>query len=321
LNGAFKIMRQLNSLYIDDHPDLCISISYALEERYSITQVLDESEAERFMRQEHFDLLLIDYWFGHNTKTGVQLIEQYRNQYPHIPSVLITAYATYELEAECEAKSIPLICKPIKKTIPHLIKTYLDCFRKNPNWLQAYDELKKQVNPVSEPKPWCPHDEPALYEQIYLDHKDIALHWATDKTKNREEAEHIVQDSFLSLWTNPNLIFSAYKEFKNYIWKTLVSRWIDWVKTKRKKHHVDEDIEMIQDESKSIFESLELKEMEETFWKAVGDLSETEQLVFKMHYIERKTLQEIADKINKSLQATQKILQRARNKIKKLVHF
>ncbi len=306
---------------IKDHPNMRIYLSYALEERFSVAHAIDDTEAKRRLQQENFDLLLIDYRLGDNEKTGLQLVEEFRQQYPHIPSMIITAYPTDDLLAECDSKAIPLVSKPVDKSFCQFVDVFLICFHNTKSLKEAYEETKKYIDIFSEPGVWRPKEHSELFIQFYLDVYRIALKWMRQKTNDWDEAEQLVQDAFLYIWNQPNLTFASHQMFFQYLWKTLEDRWKNWLKKEIKKPRVVKDIFEIKDTSTPAEKRLEFQEMEERLWKAMGKLSEQERYVIQKHYIEGETYQQISEPLGMTQEAIQKISQRTRKKIKKFVHF
>ncbi len=256
--------------------------------------------------------MLIDYQLAGSQKDGLQLVEEYQKRFPHIPSILITAYPTEDLIEECKNKKIPLIQKPFDDRFPEMVEECLVCFGEG--------EVPTEPHP---PNPWCPQEEPQLVDQLYRDTYHDALRWMISKVRKQDVAEELVQKSFLYIWNNPDIRFSTHQEFFNYLYKTMEDRRNDWVKMQIRGSIALQNMKKLESAifTSVLFEHLEHNEKIEVVMKAMALLKEREQDVIRLRYLEEKPFQDIAEELGLSLEAAKKISQRAIKKLKKFVPF
>lgn len=80
-------------LVIDDEPDICRTIAYALDvDGWTTSSCGDFSAGQKAIAKGPFDLVLLDLRLG--SKSGLDLLPALREHQPDIPVVIITAYAS-----------------------------------------------------------------------------------------------------------------------------------------------------------------------------------------------------------------------------------
>ena len=86
-------------LVIDDEPIVCHSIRKILNTQgYNVEEVCDADDALREMKLNKYDLVLLDLKMP--KKNGMELLESIKKQYPNVPVVMITGYASIDKAIE-----------------------------------------------------------------------------------------------------------------------------------------------------------------------------------------------------------------------------
>lgn len=86
-------------LVIDDEPIVCHSIRKILNTQgYNVEEVCDADDALREMKLNKYDLVLLDLKIP--KKNGMELLKSIKEQYPDVPVVMITGYASIDKAIE-----------------------------------------------------------------------------------------------------------------------------------------------------------------------------------------------------------------------------
>lgn len=93
---------------------------------YTATTANSSEEADRILAKEPFDLMLCDLSLE-KQKSGFEVIDAAKKQYPAMPAVLITGYATQIAVEEAGKRGVKVLFKPIE--IPELLTTIAELLR------------------------------------------------------------------------------------------------------------------------------------------------------------------------------------------------
>ncbi|MBN6188106.1 sigma-54-dependent Fis family transcriptional regulator [Aneurinibacillus sp. BA2021] len=85
-------------LILDDERAICTSLSFALEDFYTIATATDPAEGLRMLDQQNFDLVLLDLRLG--SSSGIEILRQIKQAHPSITVIMMTAYASIESSIE-----------------------------------------------------------------------------------------------------------------------------------------------------------------------------------------------------------------------------
>src|SRR5207253_136254 len=99
-------------LVVDDEKNMRLSLKTVLEdERYPVRTVESAEEALALLAQEEFFMAITDARLG--GMSGYELLTRLRAQWPELPVLMITAYATPKLAADAiKAGAIDYLAKP-----------------------------------------------------------------------------------------------------------------------------------------------------------------------------------------------------------------
>jgi CheY-like chemotaxis protein len=114
-------------LVADDSSEVQEAIKTALEKSYELNIVSTPEEAINYTEQ--FDLLLTDFYFGKDKKSGLEVIKEKRKD---LSAILMSSELNQNVKNKCEKLNIPTFLKyednitPINEDkLKELIKSYL----------------------------------------------------------------------------------------------------------------------------------------------------------------------------------------------------
>ena len=84
---------KIRVLVIDDDEDLLFLAGKFLtreDERIQLVSATTDQEALRLIEEETFDAIVCDHFLGHDSMTGLELLEWVREFNPHIPFIIFT---------------------------------------------------------------------------------------------------------------------------------------------------------------------------------------------------------------------------------------
>ena len=154
-------------------------------------------------------------------------------------------------------------------------------------------------------------------DKIYDTYFDKIYKWALKKTNNKEDAEDLTNNIFLSIFEYINKEISIHK-MDNLIWKIANNLW-----NKKAKIYIKEknNIQFIEAECIK-----ELEPIDKIIYKEIIDnldnyhLTTNEKLSFKMYYLDDLSIKEISTKLKTKEQNIKYYLYSSRNKIKEKYH-
>ena len=100
-------------LIVDDDKDLCKTISEILTaEGYFVKMVYDGESALNKLKDEKFNLMILDYKL--NEKNGLQVLEESKQINPSLITIMISAYPNKQVRARAkELGTYSYIEKPL----------------------------------------------------------------------------------------------------------------------------------------------------------------------------------------------------------------
>lgn len=131
-------------------------------------------------------------------------------------------------------------------------------------------------------------------------------------THDQDEAEDVVQDSFLKIWRKPTL-WKAGKgaKFTTWFYRIVVNAAIDKVRA-RKPHDDIEAAPALADERPNAFHKLRQKERQLQIEDTLNTLPERQKSALNLSYYEELSNKEAADVMGLGLKAFESLLGRAR---------
>lgn len=141
------------------------------------------------------------------------------------------------------------------------------------------------------------------YEMIFNNHSETLRNFIYYKCGDLQQAEDIVQDSFIKLWHNCKKV--VFEKAKSYLYTISKNAFLNEVAHKKMvlKHRVH----LVSDKTNETPEFiLEEKEFVEKLKNAISDLPEKQREVFLLSRIDKKKYTEIAELTGISIKAVEK---------------
>lgn len=159
------------------------------------------------------------------------------------------------------------------------------------------------------------------FKQLYNIFSDIVFNTALGYTQNKELAEEVTQDVFVSIYKNANQ-FKSKSKVSTWIYRITVNTALNAIK-KRKKHLnlTDESAILNLPDFDHPGILMENKENAAALFKAIETLSNNQKTAFILSYIEDLPRQQVADIMEITLKATESLLQRAKVNLREKLKF
>lgn len=151
-------------------------------------------------------------------------------------------------------------------------------------------------------------------DKIYDEYYYKIYYWAIKKTRNKEDAEDLTNNIFVSIfeYLGKNI---GIDKLDNLIWKIAYNCWCTKAKKYiKEKNNVSMDTNYDVGYQDDILDKVIYREIIDEIDKF--NLSEKEIIVFKMYYCDDFSVKEISQKINTSQSNIKYYLYNARKKIK-----
>ncbi len=151
-------------------------------------------------------------------------------------------------------------------------------------------------------------------DRIYDEYYYKIYHWAIKKTNNKEDAEDLTNNVFLSIFEYLNKNIKPEK-LENLIWKIAYNLWC----TKAKKY-IKEKTNITFDEEYQM--GYEPNMIDKIIYREIIDnldnigLTKNEKVSFQMYYLKDLSIKDISKNLNTKEANIKFYLYRARNKIK-----
>lgn len=165
---------------------------------------------------------------------------------------------------------------------------------------------------MDEQKDICKEENFAVF---YKTHVKSLRNYLIYKYKNHEQAEDILQETFIKLWQNCDKV--SFDKAKSYIYTiannsslNVISHnkvVLEYAKKNSNQDRTNESPEHV----------LEQEEFKIKLLKAINNINETQRIAFLMHRIDGKKYAEIAEELNISVKAVEKRIHSALVAIKK----
>lgn len=166
-----------------------------------------------------------------------------------------------------------------------------------------------------------------VFEEIYHTNKNLVFNLALQYVQNKEDAEEITQDVFVSAYQSLNS-FQYEAKMSTWLYRITIHKALDFIKAKNRKKRFAllRSIFGIQNELEidtPVFDhpgvSLEQKESLEQLFKHINSLPDNQKTALILSKIEEKSQIEIAEIMQLSPKAVESLVQRAKvNLLKKL---
>lgn len=153
------------------------------------------------------------------------------------------------------------------------------------------------------------------FSELVMRHTKKYYSLAYRMLSSREEAEDIVQESFLILWTNPASWDSGRKaKFTTWFYRVVANACID-MKRKHAPLPMEDGFDP-PDEGRGADEALEMKRDKENIDSCIGELPESQQTALALCFYEGVSNREAAEIMGVSVKALESLLMRAKTSLR-----
>ena len=153
------------------------------------------------------------------------------------------------------------------------------------------------------------------FKQKVLPAKHKLYRLAAFLLQNREEAEDVLQDVFLKLWTNKEKL-DACNSIEAFAMSVTKNLCLDKLKAKKKKHMVDVTELELDSQAASPYQSYELADSVNKVQDLLSMLPEQQRLVLHLRDVEGYTFEEMEQITNLTVNNMRVILSRARKSVR-----
>ena len=153
------------------------------------------------------------------------------------------------------------------------------------------------------------------FNKEFLPVKDKLFRLAKTMLQNREDSEDAIQEVFMKLWKNNEMIGDL-KNPEAYAMKVMKNFCLDKLKGRKNKHMVE--ISEIQMEKENItpFSTVSFENLKDLMLKLFSTLPEQQRMIIHMRDIEHYSYEEIEEVTGMNVNAIRVNLSRARKNVK-----
>jgi len=153
----------------------------------------------------------------------------------------------------------------------------------------------------------------AAFEQIVIRYQQFAWRIAYRYTGNDSDAEEIAQEAFLRILDSAK-DYQPSAKFSTYLYKVLANLCLDH--TRKKRPQLVADFLVDQELADTPDSNLQMMERDQAVKSAVDSLPVRQRLAVILRYYENLSYAHIADAMNTSVKAVERLLARARKHLK-----
>lgn len=154
-------------------------------------------------------------------------------------------------------------------------------------------------------------DESA-FEFIYNKHSGRLFSFIYGKIKMKEATEEIIQEIFVSLWSNRETL-QIHTSIEGYLYGAAKNKILSFIRTERvRKRYAAEFTRFASEQyDNSVIDQVNVDDLQMTLQQKMAELPDKCQLAFRMSRIEHKPISQIAEKMNISARTVENYISRA----------
>lgn len=165
------------------------------------------------------------------------------------------------------------------------------------------------------------------FDELYHTHKNLVFNLALGYCQNKEDAEEITQEVFLTVFEKQSQ-FEGNSSLSTWIYRITVNKSLDYLKSKKRKKRSFLFKSLRLDDQNKSFEVpnfdhpgilLESKEAMRTIFAAINRLPDNQKTVILLLRLEEKTQAETAEIMGTSIKAVESLYQRAKKNLKQFL--
>lgn len=157
-----------------------------------------------------------------------------------------------------------------------------------------------------------------VYESLFAEYYEALVHFAEGYLYDQQESEDLVQDLFVYLWESVAKI-EIHTSIKAYFYQAIRNKCLSHLKKLKlndKKHYLYFEALMNTSDEEEFFDPQILSEIKES----IEELPKQMSKVFKSQVLEGKKREEIAEEMGISLNTVKTHLQRAKDRLRKILY-
>jgi len=145
----------------------------------------------------------------------------------------------------------------------------------------------------------------SAFEMIFRTYYQPLCRYAYSFLQDKEEAEEVVQASFITVWEKRNNI-AIETSLKSYLYRMVRNSCLNVIKHERvKQQHVAHELAVSEVSHESVSQKVQAAELEIRITEAMKTLPEQCRLVFQLSRFEELKYQEIADQLQISVKTVE----------------
>lgn len=160
-------------------------------------------------------------------------------------------------------------------------------------------------------------DREDAFQALVERHVDRGYAVAYRILQSGADAEDVVQDAFLQVWTRRDVWQPGRAQFSTWLYRVVSNRCIDLLR-KPKAETVDE-IPELEDGSLNQSQGLERQQAAELLERAIGKLPDQQRIALVFSYNENMSNGEIADIMDTTVSAVESLLKRGRQRLREIL--
>jgi RNA polymerase sigma-70 factor (ECF subfamily) len=143
------------------------------------------------------------------------------------------------------------------------------------------------------------------FEMIFRTYYQPLCRYAYSFLQDKEEAEEVVQASFITVWEKRNTL-AIETSLKSYLYRMVRNSCLNVIKHEKvKQQHVAHELAVSEVASESVAHKIQAAELEVKITEAMKTLPEQCRLVFQLSRFEELKYQEIADQLQISVKTVE----------------
>ncbi len=153
------------------------------------------------------------------------------------------------------------------------------------------------------------------YGELVERYQRLAWHIAYRLVKNMEDAEEIAQEAFLKIFRNAKN-YRPTAKFNTYLTRVVTRLCYDHWKKHRPLSYDPQEQNFVQNDQLTAVEGLEKQEVKSTVREAIDQLPHREKVAIILQHYEDFSYREIAQTLEITEKAVERVLARGRNRLK-----